>query len=84
MAAAVRTILIADLVMSLDNVIAVAAAAKGGLMLLIVGLGDLDSAGDLRLDAAARADGALADDHHDGRRAARLGGGRDGDSGTRS
>jgi YjbE family integral membrane protein len=38
MAAAVRTILIADLVMSLDNVIAVAAAAKGSLLLLVVGL----------------------------------------------
>jgi YjbE family integral membrane protein len=36
--AAMRTILIADLVMSLDNVIAVAAAAKGSLTLLIVGL----------------------------------------------
>jgi YjbE family integral membrane protein len=36
--AAVRTILIADLVMSLDNVIAVAAAAKGSLTLLIIGL----------------------------------------------
>jgi YjbE family integral membrane protein len=36
--AAVRTILIADLVMSLDNVIAVAAAAKGSLTLLILGL----------------------------------------------
>ena len=35
---AVRTILIADLVMSLDNVIAVAAAAKGSLTLLILGL----------------------------------------------
>lgn len=38
MFAAVRTILIADLVMSLDNVIAVAAAAKGSTLLLIVGL----------------------------------------------
>ena len=38
MAAAVRTILIADLVMSLDNVIAVAAAAKGSTALLIIGL----------------------------------------------
>lgn len=38
MAAAIRTILIADLVMSLDNVIAVAAAAKGSLALLIIGL----------------------------------------------
>jgi YjbE family integral membrane protein len=41
---AIRTILIADLVMSLDNVIAVAAAAQKGpeetrLILLIVGLG---------------------------------------------
>ena len=38
MAAAIRTILIADLVMSLDNVLAVAAAAKGNLPLLILGL----------------------------------------------
>ncbi len=38
MVAAVRTILIADLVMSLDNVIAVAAAAKGSTMLLVIGL----------------------------------------------
>lgn len=36
--AAVKTILIADLVMSLDNVIAVAAAAKGSALLLILGL----------------------------------------------
>ena len=36
--AAVRTILIADLVMSLDNVIAVAAAAKGNIPLLVIGL----------------------------------------------
>lgn len=36
--AAVRTILIADLVMSLDNVIAVAAAAQGSMLLLILGL----------------------------------------------
>lgn len=35
---AVRTILMADLVMSLDNVIAVAAAAKGSTLLLILGL----------------------------------------------
>lgn len=38
MASAIKTILLADLVMSLDNVIAVAAAAKGSLTLLIVGL----------------------------------------------
>jgi YjbE family integral membrane protein len=36
--AAVRTILIADLVMSLDNVLAVAAAAQGNTVLLVVGL----------------------------------------------
>ena len=35
---AIRTILIADLVMSLDNVIAVAAAAGGSVVLLILGL----------------------------------------------
>jgi YjbE family integral membrane protein len=38
MMAAIRTILIADLVISLDNVIAVAAAAKGSMVLLILGL----------------------------------------------
>jgi len=38
MFAAIRTILIADLVMSLDNVIGVAAAAKGNVTLLIIGL----------------------------------------------
>lgn len=38
MVAAIRTILIADLVMSLDNVLAVAAAAKGNVPLLIMGL----------------------------------------------
>jgi YjbE family integral membrane protein len=38
MGAAIRTILIADLVMSLDNVLAVAAAAKGNLPLLVLGL----------------------------------------------
>ena len=36
--AAIRTILTADLIMSLDNVIGVAAAAKGNTMLLIIGL----------------------------------------------
>ena len=38
MMAAVRTILIADLVMSLDNVIAVAATAQGNMVLLVLGL----------------------------------------------
>ena len=37
-AAAIRTILVADLVMSLDNVLAVAAAAKGNTPLLVIGL----------------------------------------------
>ena len=36
--AAIKTVLIADLVMSLDNVLAVAAAAKGSMVLLIAGL----------------------------------------------
>lgn len=36
--AAIRTILVADLVMSLDNVVAVAAAAHGDTVLLILGL----------------------------------------------
>ena len=35
---AIRTIVIADLIMSLDNVLAVAAASKGSLILLILGL----------------------------------------------
>jgi YjbE family integral membrane protein len=35
---AIKTILIADLVMSLDNVIAVAAVAKGSILLLVLGL----------------------------------------------
>ena len=36
--AAVKTVIVADLVMSLDNVIGVAAAAKGSVVLLIFGL----------------------------------------------
>jgi YjbE family integral membrane protein len=36
--AAVRTVIIADLVMSIDNVLGVAAAAKGSLPLLVFGL----------------------------------------------
>jgi YjbE family integral membrane protein len=38
MFAAIRTILVADLVMSLDNVLAVAAAANGDVPLLVIGL----------------------------------------------
>jgi YjbE family integral membrane protein len=36
---AIRTIIIADFIMSLDNVLGVAAAAKGSVLLLVVGLG---------------------------------------------
>jgi YjbE family integral membrane protein len=36
--AAVRTVIVADLVMSIDNVLGVAAAAKGSLVLLVFGL----------------------------------------------
>lgn len=36
---AIRIIILADLVMSLDNVIAVAAVARGSLLYLIIGLG---------------------------------------------
>jgi YjbE family integral membrane protein len=36
--AAIRTVVIADLVMSIDNVLGVAAAARGSLLLLIFGL----------------------------------------------
>ncbi len=35
---AIRTILVADLIMSLDNVIAVAAASQGSMLLLVLGL----------------------------------------------
>lgn len=38
LAAAIRTIIFADLVMSLDNVIAVAGAAKGHVPLIIIGI----------------------------------------------
>ncbi|MFX3636140.1 MAG: TerC family protein [Candidatus Pristimantibacillus sp.] len=38
LAGAIKTIIIADLVMSLDNVLAVAGAAQGNILLIIVGL----------------------------------------------
>jgi YjbE family integral membrane protein len=38
LAAAIRTIIIADIIMSLDNVLAMAGAAKGHMWMLIVGL----------------------------------------------
>lgn len=37
--AAIKTIIVADFIMSLDNVLGVAAAAKGSLLLLVIGLG---------------------------------------------
>jgi YjbE family integral membrane protein len=36
---AIKTIIVADFIMSLDNVLGVAAAAKGSVLLLIIGLG---------------------------------------------
>ncbi|MDK8210494.1 TerC family protein, partial [Bacillus subtilis] len=38
LAGAIKTIIIADLVMSLDNVVAVAGAANGNILLIILGL----------------------------------------------
>ncbi len=40
---AIRTIIIADAVMSLDNAIAIAAAAKGDTTLMVLGLHHLES-----------------------------------------
>jgi len=39
MAAAIKTIMLADLVMSMDNVVAIAGASKGSVLLLVIGLG---------------------------------------------
>lgn len=39
LAAAIKTIIVADFIMSLDNVLGVAAAAKDNVVLLVVGLG---------------------------------------------
>src|SRR5512134_2659773 len=36
---AIKTIIVADFIMSLDNVLGVAAAAKGSVLLLVIGLG---------------------------------------------
>ncbi len=61
--AAIKTILIADLVMSLDNVIAVAAVAKDSFVLLDSRACNQHPAGDLRRDHADETNGALADHH---------------------
>ena len=39
MIAAIKTIMLADLVMSMDNVVAIAGASKGSVLLLVIGLG---------------------------------------------
>lgn len=39
LAGAVRTIIIADFIMSLDNVLAIAAVAKGNTVLIVIGIG---------------------------------------------
>ena len=54
--AAIKTIIVADFVMSLDNVIGVAAAAKGNVVLLVLGLGHQHPAHHLRQHADPQAD----------------------------
>ena len=74
---AVRTIAIADAVMSLDNVVAIAAAAKGHPALFIFGL-LLDDPADRRgLDADHRPPAEVPDPGLGRRGAARLDRGRD-------
>ena len=68
LAAAIKTIVVADLVMSLDNVVGVAAAAKGNVPLLVFGLVDQHPADHLRQHAHPEADGPLPDHHHARRR----------------
>jgi hypothetical protein len=70
---AVRTILIADLVMSLDNVIAVAAAAKGSTTLLILGLAISIPLVIFGSTLMIKLMGPLSDHHHAGRGLDRLG-----------
>ena len=75
--AAIKTILIADLVMSLDNVIAVAAAAGGSMTLLILGLAISIPLVIFGATLLRQADGALPGHHHHRRGADRLGRRRD-------
>ncbi len=82
--AAVRTVIVADLVMSIDNVLGVAAAAKGSLLLLVFGLVvsiPLVIAGS---QIIMQADRALPDPDPGRRRPAGLGGGRDDRRGRRA
>ena len=58
--AAMRTIVIADAVMGLDNVLAVAGAAHGSVLLVVVGLVDQHPDRGLGLDADPALDRALS------------------------
>jgi len=69
---AIKTILIADLVMSLDNVIAVAAAAQGSVVLLVLGLA-ISIPLVIFAPRCWSSYGSLSGHHHHRRRADRLG-----------
>ena len=77
MGTAIRTILVADLVMSLDNVLAVAAAAKGNIPLLVLGLLAQYSAHRVWCNFADQGDGTVSDHHYHWRSSIGLLGGRD-------
>ena len=70
--AAARTIIVADAVMSLDNVIAIAAAAQGRLLLLVARPAAEHADDHLRQRPAAAGHGALPDPGHRRRRPAGL------------
>ena len=82
--AAVKTVIVADFVMSLDNVIAIAGAAEGAggdhkMPLVIFGLLVIDPDHRLGQPAGHQADGPLPGHHHARRHAARLDRRPDGD-----
>ena len=74
---AVKTIIIADFVMSLDNVLGVAAAAKGNVWLLVFGLLVSIPMIAWSSQTGAETDRSVSVHHLRGRRAAWLCGGRD-------
>ena len=74
LAAAIKTILLADLVMSLDNVLGVAAAAKGSMPLS----SSQHPLGDFWRLVALESHGTLSNHHHDRWWLVRLGSWRDG------
>ncbi len=78
---AIRTILIADLVMSLDNVIGVAAAAKGDNVLVVLGLAISIPLIIFGSTILLKLMDRFPDHHHRRRGAARLGGGGNADHG---